>query len=163
MTKTPLVNPGLTKVKQSQNPHKTTFFMVLHQTRASQRFSAILTKFDSKLTLGGPKNPNFDLAVGTGWNQYHHKDYQILSSTTIHGSKSKLERPRYHENRDNTLINAPLTSVSYNFWSDHWIFKFHIFLKTGSQDLSRGVKINPIQDHLEVAALEPPPHNPCRG
>ena len=79
----------------------------------------------------------------------------------IHGSKSKLERPRYHENRDNTLIDASLTSLSYNFWSDNWIFKFHIFLKTGNQDLSRGVKINPIQDHLEVVALEPPPHNPC--
>ena len=110
-----------------------------------------------------PRNPNFDPAVRTGWDQFHCEDYQILNLITIHGSKSKLERPRYHENRDNTLIDAPLTSVSYNFWSDHWIFKFHIFLKTGSQDLSKGVKINPIQDHLEVAALEPLPRNPCRG
>ena len=27
---------------------------------------ATLTKFDSKLTSGGPKNPNFDLAFKTG-------------------------------------------------------------------------------------------------
>ena len=49
------------------------------QTLAKQRFSQFytkpkllgdfvttLTKFDSKLILGGPKNPNFDLAIRTG-------------------------------------------------------------------------------------------------
>ena len=74
-----------------------------------------MTKFDSKLILGGPKNPNFDLAIRTGRNQRHYVDYQILISTTIHGSKSELERPRYHENRDDAPIDAPLTFESHNF------------------------------------------------
>ena len=56
-----LVNPkfdrGSNKVKTS---HKTTLFIVLHQTRASQRFFATLTKFDPKLILSRPKIPNFD-------------------------------------------------------------------------------------------------------
>ena len=100
-----------------------------------------------------PRNSNFDPTIKTDWNQYHCEDYQILSPTTIHGSKSELERPRYYENRANTSIDAPLTSGGHNFWSNHWIFKFHTFLKTGSQDLYRGVKINPIWDHLKVVVL----------
>ena len=61
---------------------------------------------------------------------------------TIHGSKSELEWPRYHKNQVNALINASLTFGSHNFWSNRWIFKIHTFLETGSQDLSRSVKIN---------------------
>jgi len=119
----------------------------------------------------GPKNPNFDLAVRTDWNQCHWEAYQILSSTTIHGSKSELERPRYHENQDNTPIDAPLTSESHNFWSDRWIFKFQTFSKTGNQDLSKSVKINPIHNLLKVATLKglstalqgPSPQKACQG
>ena len=33
----------------------------------------------------------------------------------------------------------------HNFWSDRWIFKFHTFLELGSQDISKGVKIDPIR------------------
>ena len=110
-----------------------------------------------------PENPNFDPVVRTGWNQCHYKDNQILSPKTVHGLKLELEQQRYHKNQVSTSIDAPLTSRSHNIWFDHWIFEFYTFLETGSQDLSRGVKINPIQDHLEVAALEPPPRNPCRG
>ena len=65
-----------------------------------------------------------------GWDQRHCEDYQILIPTTIHGSKSELERLRYHENWDKTLIDAPLTSRSHNFWFDRWIFEFHTFLET---------------------------------
>ena len=54
------------KVKTSQNHPKNTIFMFLHQTRATQWFSLTLTKFDLKLTLKGPKNPNFDLTVKMG-------------------------------------------------------------------------------------------------
>ena len=43
--------------KQSQNPHKTTFFMVLYQTQATRIFLATLTKFDPELTLGGARKP----------------------------------------------------------------------------------------------------------
>jgi len=75
---------------------------------------------------------------------------------TIHGSKSELEQPRYHENQVNAPIDAPLTSKSYNFWFDYWIFKIHTFLETGSQDLSRGVKINLIQGILKGVALQGP-------
>ena len=92
-------------------------------------------KFDPKSISGGPKNPNFDLAVKTGLNQCHCKDYQILIQTTIHGSKSKLERPRYHENWDDAPIDAPITSESHNFWSNRWIFKIHTFSKIGNQNL----------------------------
>ena len=45
MTKMPLV--------KGQNPHKTTFFMVLYQTGAPWRFLATLTKFDPELTPSG--------------------------------------------------------------------------------------------------------------
>ena len=72
---------------------------------------------------------------------------------TIHGSKLELKRPRYHENRDNTLIDAPLTSESHNFLSDRWISKFHTFLEIGSQDLSRGFKINLTRGHLKMVSL----------
>ena len=44
--------------------------------------------------------------------------------------------------------------MSHNFWFNCWIFKFHTFLETGSQDLSRGIKINLIQGHLKMAALQ---------
>ena len=82
---------------------------------------------------------------------------------TVHGSKSELEWSRCHENRDNSPIDAPLTSRSHNFWSDRWISKFHNFSKTGSQDLSKGFKINLIHGLLKVVALKgPPPQNSCR-
>ena len=76
--------------------------------------------FDPKSILGGPKNPNFDPDVRTGWNQCHYKDYQILNPKIVHWSKSELEGLRYHENRDDALIDAPLTFKSHNFWSDYW-------------------------------------------
>ena len=83
---------------------------------------------------------------------------------TIQGSKSELEQLRYHKNRDNAPIDAPLTSESHNFWSDRWIFKIHTFSKTGSQDPSKHVKINPIRGVLRLAALEGPlPQTLCRG
>ena len=79
---------------------------------------------------------------------------------TIHGLKSKLEQLRYHENG----VNAPLTSESHNFWSDHWIFKFHTFLETKSQDLSRGFKIKLIWGASQVAALQgAPPRKTCQS
>ena len=75
-----------------------------------------------------------------------------------------LERPRYHENRDHIPINAPLTSECHNFWSDRWISKIHTFSEIGSQDLSRGVKINSIRGLLRVAALKrPQPRKSCCG
>ena len=141
-------------VKRGQNPHKTTFFMVLHQTRASRRFLTTLTKFDPKSILSGPKNPNFDPAIRTGWNQCYCKDYQILIPTIVHGLKLELEWPRYHENLDDASIEAPLTSKSHNFWSDRWIFKFHTVLEIGSQNLSKDFKINPIQWSWRLAALQ---------
>ena len=75
----------------------------------------------------------------------------------IHGLKLELEWLRYHENRDNAPIDAPQTSEIHNFWSDRWIFKIHTFSKTRSQDISKGVKINPIKGsfkgrHLEICA-----------
>ena len=68
---------------------------------------------------------------------------------------------RYHENQVNTPIDAPLTSESHNFWLDRWIFKFHTFLETRSQDISRGFKIKPIQRALQVATLQGAP--PCKA
>ena len=65
--------------------------------------------------LVGLKNPNFDLAGRTNRNQCHCKDYQILNPTTIHGLKSELEQPRYHENHVNASIDASLTSRAITF------------------------------------------------
>ena len=148
----PLVNPGSTKGQtRSKSSQNNTFHGFLSNPSFSEIFGI---KFDLNLTLGGAKNPNFDLAIRMSWNQFHCEDYQILIPTTIHGLKSKLERPRYHKNQDNTSIDALLTSESHNFWYDRWIFKIHTFSKTGSQNLSRNVKINPIHGLLKVAALE---------
>ena len=91
-----------------------TFFIVSHQTYAPRRSFTTLTKFNPKSISDGPKNPNFDPAVKMGRNQCHCKDYQLLIPTTIHESKSELERPRYHEKRDDTPIDAPLTFDSHN-------------------------------------------------
>ena len=99
-----------------------------------------------------------------GWNQFHCEYYQILIPTTIHGSKSELEQPRYHKNWDNAPIDAPLTSEKHNFWFDRWIFKIHTFSEIGSQDFSRGFRISPISGLLKLAVLEgPSPRNACRG
>ena len=112
----------------------------------------------------GLKTLSFDPTIITGWIQCHCEDYQILIPKTVHGSKLELERSRCHKNRDNTTIDAPLNSGSHNFWSDRWIFQFHTFLETGSEDLFKSIKINPIRDHLKVAAFqEPLPRNLCQG
>ena len=72
MTKMPLVNLGLNEGQtRSKSTKNNTFHIFFHQTWASRRFLATLTKFDLKLTPSGPKNPNFDPAVGIGWNQCH--------------------------------------------------------------------------------------------
>ena len=141
-TKMPLVNLGL---GESQTRSKSTWNNTFHIFSSNPSFSEIFShfdQFDTKLTLGGPKSPNFDSAIGTGWNQCHYKDYQILIPMTIHGSKLELEQPRYHKNRVNAPIDAPLTSRSHNFWSNRWIFEFHTFLETENQDLSRGTQIH---------------------
>ena len=112
----------------------------------------------------GLKTLSFDPTIITGWIQCHCEDYQILIPKTVHGSKLELERSRCHKNRDNTTIDAPLNSGSHNFWSDRWIFQFHTFLETWSEDLFKSIKINPITDHLKVAAFqEPLPRNLCQG
>ena len=56
----PLVNSRLT---EDQNHSKTIFFMLLHQTRTTRKFSLTLTKFDLRLTPESTKNPNFDLTT----------------------------------------------------------------------------------------------------
>ena len=60
MTKMPLVNLGLTEGQtRSKSTQNNIFHIFFIQTRASRRFLATLTKFDPKLTSGGPKFPNF--------------------------------------------------------------------------------------------------------
>ena len=104
----PLVNPGLTeKLKLGQNYFKTTFFLFLHQTRATRWFSSTLTKFDSRLTHKGTRNPNFDLIVRMGWDQCHCEDDQIPLSMITHGSKSELKMLRYPENRKKGVSTLP--------------------------------------------------------
>ena len=160
MTKMPLVNLGLTEGQMRSKPSQNNTF---HSFALNLSFSEIFGNFDQlwpSWLPTGPRNHNFDLAVRTGWKQHHCEDYQILNPMTIHGSKSKLEQSKYHKNRDNALIDAPLTSESHNFWSDRWIFKFHTFSEMGSYVISRGVKINPIQDLLKAGPL---PHKACWG
>ena len=109
MTKMPLVNPKLTEGQIWSKPSQNSTF---HNFTSSLSFSEI---FGLKLTLGGPKNPNFDPVVRTGKNQCCCEDYQILIPTTINGLKSELEWPRYHENQDGASIDARQTSESHNF------------------------------------------------
>ena len=73
------------------------------------------------------------------------------------GLKLELEQPRYHENRNDALIDALQTFESHNFWCDCWIFEFHTFLEIENQDLSKGVKIIPIRGGLRPVAIERPP------
>ena len=161
MTKMSLVNLVLTK---SQTRSKSSQNNIFHGFTSNPSFSEIFSKFDLDLTLCGPKNPNFNLGVKTGWTQHHCEDYQIPIPVTTHELKLELERPRYHENRVNALIDAPLTSRSHNFWSDRWIIKFHTFLETGSQDIFRVVKINPVWEASQVAALQgSSPRKACWG
>ena len=115
-------------LKPSQNS-------IFHSFTSNLSFLESFDNFDQvwfEVDLGWAQNPNFDSAVRMGWNQRHYEDYQILIPKTIHGSKLVLERPRYHENRDDVPIDASLTSESHNFWFDCWIFKIHTFLETGS-------------------------------
>ena len=110
----------------------------------------------SSLTPNRLENPNFDLVIRTGWNQCHCEDYQILSLKTIHGLKSKLEWPRYHENRVNALVDALLTSGSCKFWFGRWIFKFHTFLEHSHQVFQM-----PNILHLAHQTPKTAPHEVC--
>ena len=154
--KCPWLALGLTEDQTRSKFPQNNIFHSFTQTWASQRFLATLTKFDPKSILGEPKNPNFDSVARTAWNQCHCEDHRILVPTTIHGSKSKLERPKYHKNGDDVLIVASQTSESHNFWSDCWIFEFHTFLEAENEDLSKGVKISLIRGSLRPATLEWP-------
>ena len=49
-----------------------------------------------------------------------------------------------------SMHNYLLRAITFN---PTVIFKIHIFSETGNQNLSRGVKINPIHGVLEVAAI----------
>ena len=98
---------GWSKVKFGQNHPKITFFMFLHQIRATLWFSSILIKFDPRLTPRGTKNPNFDSTIKTGWDQCHCEDYWIHFPTTIHGLKLKLKWLRYLENHAKHVSSLP--------------------------------------------------------
>ena len=52
----------------------------------------------------------------------------------------------------------PYTGEMSNIYSEGMLlFKFHTFSEIGSQDIFKGVKINPIKDHLKMVALQGPP------
>ena len=108
-----LINPRLTKSQSRSKSSQITFFIFLHQTWATQWFSSTLTKFDSRLTFGGTKNPNFDLTIEMGWDQHHFKDYWIPFTTTIHGSKSKLKQLRCPRNRAKH-ISSLLEAITFD-------------------------------------------------
>ena len=65
MTKMPLVNLKLTKVKVGQNRSRTTFFMFLNQIQATWRFLSHLTKFDPELNPKDPKNQCYEFRFGS--------------------------------------------------------------------------------------------------
>jgi len=65
------------------------------------------------------------MTVTTGWDQCHYEDYQIFFPNTINGSKSKLKRLRYLENRKKSINTLPEAitfdptigfSISFVFW-----------------------------------------------
>ena len=61
----PLVNSGLI---ESQNRSKSSQNNMFHVFTLNPSYLVIFVNFDSKLTLWGTKNPNFDPIVGTGWD-----------------------------------------------------------------------------------------------
>ena len=99
MIKIPLVNPRFNQRSNLvRNLTKWYFFNIF---TSNLSFLEIFSNFDwvwLKVDLGWVQNPNFDPAIGTSWNQCHYKYYWILIPTTTYGSKSELERPRYHKN-----------------------------------------------------------------
>ena len=97
-------------IKQGPNFHKTTFFIDLHQTQASQRFLASLARSRSQVGLKTLILIRLPKRVET-----NAIDHQILIPTIVHRSKSELELPRYCENWYGALIDAPQTSESNNF------------------------------------------------
>ena len=83
MTKMPLVNLRLTEGQMKSKPSQNNIF---HSFTSNLSFSEIFNNFDQiwpGVDLGGPKNPNFDSAIKTSWNQFHCKYYQILIPMTI--------------------------------------------------------------------------------
>ena len=83
--KCPSSTLGWPKVKIDQNHSRTTFFMFLNQTQATQRFLSHLTKFDPELNPEGPRNECYEfrfesrseLAIGMeyfGIGKYWCKD-----------------------------------------------------------------------------------------
>ena len=157
MTKMPLVNPRLdrrsNKVKTLTKKKKKTFFIVLHQTRASWRILTTLIKFDPK-----------SIRVGSKILILIWLSKQVGTNSIAKIIKFSFQRLFMGRNRDDAPIDAPLTFESHNFWSNRWIFKIHSFSETGSQNLFRGVKINPFLGLLRLAVLEGlPPQNACPG
>ena len=63
LIKMPLVNLGLI---ESQNRSKSSQNNMFHVFTLNPSYLVIFVNFDSKLTLEGIKNPNFDLIVGMG-------------------------------------------------------------------------------------------------
>ena len=61
LIKMPLVNPGLI---ESQNRSKSSQNNMFHVFTLNPSYLVIFVNFDSKLTLGGTKNPNFDSIIG---------------------------------------------------------------------------------------------------
>ena len=129
--------PGKPWVDQKSNKvkilTKTTFSMVLFQTRALRILLATLTKFDQvwprvdsrwapeTLTLIRSSNSNSN---DYSWVKIGVKTVEILK---------KPWKTHQH------------TSRGHNFWSNHWNFNFFSFLKTRHPKLSKNTKIASIQ------------------
>ena len=129
ITKTALVNPGLT---ESQNWSKSSQNNIFHVSTSNPSHSKIFVKFDLRLTLEGTKTPNFDPTIRMGWG--------IPFPRTIHGSKSELKRLRYLENHVERVSMLPEVITR----PDHWNFNFFSVLQTRHPNLSKDTKISSI-------------------
>ena len=112
-TKMPLVNPRLTEsqswVKIIPKQQFSCFYIKPELLGDFCQLWPTLTKFNSRLTPRGTRNPNIDTTVRMSWDLYHCKYYQIPFPTTIHGSKSELKRLRYPENHTKRVSMLPET------------------------------------------------------
>ena len=107
MTKMPLVKPGLTK---GQTRSKFSQNNIFHGFISNPNYSKIFSKFGQvwpEVDLVGPKNPNLDSVVKTGWDQCFCEENKILIPMTIHGSKSELKRLRDWENCEKHISTLP--------------------------------------------------------
>ena len=139
--KCPWSTLGWPKVKGGQNHPKTTFFIFLHQTRATWWFSLTWTKFDLRLT---PKGFNIVILIWPLERLGPTSLQRLLNSFSNDYSWVEIGAKTVEISWKLCIVRQ-LASRCYNFWSGRRNFNFFNVMKTKHPKLSRYTKIKLIQ------------------